>query len=239
MSTHFDDYDVPGSRTRKHAPVLAGGVAGNARLTAMTGVTLLGLLFIEGLTIPAIRVLLVPHIFVGFLIVPPLMLKLGSTGYRFVRYYTGEARYRAAGPPNPLLRLLAPLLILTIIVLIASGVMLVVAGPQPGRWPRQHLQAWLFWTVVAMNAGVIVVLWVRGGNVSDVHSAPGPGRDQFIGHRPAPSTLRGMVLYPPDRLRGARPYLVSRDSDWERVSHQSAGALLDGPVSGHAGTPFS
>ncbi len=145
MSTHFDDYDVSGSRTRQHAPVLAGGVAGNARLTAMTGVTLLGLLFIEGLTIPAIRALLVPHIFVGFLIVPPLMLKLGSTGYRFVRYYTGEARYRAAGPPNPLLRLLAPLLVLTIIVLIASGIMLVVTGPQEGPWRQIHILSFIAW----------------------------------------------------------------------------------------------
>lgn len=42
---------------------------------------------------------------------------------------------------------------------------------QPRRRPRRHLAAWLFWIVVAMNAGVIVVLWVRGGNVSGVHNA--------------------------------------------------------------------
>jgi hypothetical protein len=143
--THGDDYDSVRALTAKRSAVLAGGVSGNARLTAMTGVTLLGLLFIEGLTIPAIRALLVPHIFIGFLIVPPLMLKLGSTGYRFVRYYTGNAQYRAAGPPNPLLRLLAPLLVLSVVVLIASGIVLLAAGPQDGPWRRIHILSFIGW----------------------------------------------------------------------------------------------
>lgn len=145
MSAGFDEHDATRFRSDKQPTLLAGGVIGNARLTAMTGVTLLGLLFIEGLTILAIRTLLVPHIFIGFLLVPPLMLKLGSTGYRFVRYYTGNRRYRAAGPPNPLLRLLAPLLVLTVVVLIISGIMLLVTGPQDGPWRRIHILSFIAW----------------------------------------------------------------------------------------------
>jgi len=32
------------------------------------------------------------HVVVGFLVIPPVLLKLGSVGYRFARYYMKEAR---------------------------------------------------------------------------------------------------------------------------------------------------
>lgn len=126
----------------------------------------MALLFVEGLTIPAIRLLLVPHIFVGLLIVPPLVLKLGTTGYRFVRYYTGNPQYRAAGPPNPLLRLLAPLLVVSVIVLIVSGIVLLMAGPQDGPWRRIHLLSFIGWFwimavhVLAYSDRTIRLTWV-------------------------------------------------------------------------------
>ena len=37
--------------------------------------------------------------FLGVLLIGPVALKLASTGYRFVRYYTSEPRYRRKGPP--------------------------------------------------------------------------------------------------------------------------------------------
>lgn len=125
--------------------LFGGGVAGNARLTALTGLALLALLFLEGLTIPAVRRLLVPHVFLGLLLIPPLGLKLGSTGYRFLRYYTGNPRYRAAGPPHPLLRVLAPLLILTVVAILGSGIMLLVVGPVDSPWRRIHVVAFFAW----------------------------------------------------------------------------------------------
>ncbi len=130
---------------RNRATLQAEGVMGNARLTAMAGLILLVLLFFEGLTIPAIRLLLVPHIFIGLLLLPPLALKLASTGYRFLRYYTGNAQYRAAGPPKPLLRLLAPFLLASILVLMGSGIALLVAGPGDGPWRRIHVVAFFGW----------------------------------------------------------------------------------------------
>lgn len=123
----------------------AGGGAGNARLTAAAGLVLLVLLFLEGLTLPAIRLLLVPHVFVGVLLIPPLALKLASTGYRFIRYYTGNPHYRAAGPPHLVLRVLAPLLVVSVILLVGSGVLLLIVGPADDAWRRIHTLAFLAW----------------------------------------------------------------------------------------------
>jgi hypothetical protein len=56
----------------------------------------------------------------------PVAQKLASTGYRFARYYTGDAGYRAAGPPQILLRLLAPVLILLTVEVLGTGVLITV-----------------------------------------------------------------------------------------------------------------
>ena len=103
--------------------------AGNERLTATTAVVLLLLLAAEGVTILSIRPLLSPHIVIGLLLIPPVVLKLVSTGYRFLRYYAGDADYVAKGPPNILMRLLAPLLVLTTLTVLGTGVGMLALGP--------------------------------------------------------------------------------------------------------------
>jgi hypothetical protein len=108
----------------------AGGATGNERLTAAAGVVLIVPLAVIGLTIISIRQLLWVHLFVGMLLIGPVVLKLASTGYRFVRYYTGNPSYRRVGPPPTLLRVIAPMVVLTTIVVLASGVALLFAGPQ-------------------------------------------------------------------------------------------------------------
>ena len=70
----------------------------NERLTATNGVVLIVLLLIEGVTILFLRPLLPVHIFVGILLIPPVVLKLATTGYRMLRYYTGHAAYVDRGP---------------------------------------------------------------------------------------------------------------------------------------------
>jgi len=102
---------------------------GNERMTAAAGVILLILLAVEGVTIVFLRQLMSVHLFVGALLIPPMLVKLGSTGYRFARYYTGDAVYRAKGPPHPLLRAIGPLVVLTTLLVLASGITLMVAGP--------------------------------------------------------------------------------------------------------------
>jgi hypothetical protein len=105
------------------------GVAGNRRLTSVTAIALLALLFVEGLTVlVGVRQEIRIHVFVGMLLVPPIALKLASVGYRFVRYYTGSASYRAAGPPRWIMRALGPVVVLTTVTLFASGIVLIVFG---------------------------------------------------------------------------------------------------------------
>src|SRR6266550_4435588 len=88
-----------------------GGVEGNEILTSATAVALTVLLVTEGVTIVHMGGLLSAHMFIGMVLIPPVLLKLASTGYRFVRYYTGSCAYRAKGPPPLALRLLAPALV--------------------------------------------------------------------------------------------------------------------------------
>jgi hypothetical protein len=103
-------------------------VESNARLTASTAVVLLVLLAAEGVTILRIRALITPHVFIGMLLIPPVLLKIGSTTYRFARYYRGAPAYRRKGPPPVLLRLLGPFLVILTVVVLASGVALLLAG---------------------------------------------------------------------------------------------------------------
>lgn len=123
----------------------AGGTAGNERLTAMTGAALLILFAVEGVTILAVHRLLTLHFFIGMLLAGPVALKISSTGYRFIRYYTGARPYVRKGPPAPLLRLLAPVLVLTSCGVIGSGVLLAFAGPGPGPWLVLHKALFVLW----------------------------------------------------------------------------------------------
>src|ERR1700730_3560478 len=91
-------------------PVLAGmgGPAGNARLTAWTGVVLLVLFIAELVTLLDVRGLVSWHVVIGVLLVPPALLKTASTGCGILRYYAGNRPFREAGPPPLLLRVLGP-----------------------------------------------------------------------------------------------------------------------------------
>ena len=82
------------------------GADGNARLTATTGLILLVLLPIEGLTLLSLHSFLSLHMLIGVALIPPVALKMGSTFYRFFRYYTGSAIFREKGPPQLVMRIL-------------------------------------------------------------------------------------------------------------------------------------
>lgn len=121
-------------------------VDANRRLTALTGALLFLLLACLGVTILGIRALLPEHLLIGFMIIPPLALKMASTGYRFMRYYTGDARYREAGPPAPLLRFLAPFVVLSTVVVVATGLELWFFGLRFGSvWIEAHKLSFLAW----------------------------------------------------------------------------------------------
>ena len=103
-------------------------VEGNARLTGSTAAVLLVLLAAEGLTLLHVRALLKPHVVIGMILVPPVLLKITSTGYRFARYYARSPAYRSKGPPPALLRLLGPFVVVLTVVLFSSGVALLFAA---------------------------------------------------------------------------------------------------------------
>ncbi len=111
------------------APARSGGIIGNERLTGSTAAVLLVLLFIEGVTILSLDSLMPLHVLVGIALIPPVLLKLASTGYRLARYYTGDRAYVRRGPPPTLLRLLGPVVVLSTVAVIASGIALLLAGP--------------------------------------------------------------------------------------------------------------
>jgi hypothetical protein len=122
------------------------GVIGNERLTALAGAVLLVLIVVEIVSSVSLHVGIAVHIFVGLLLAGPLVVKIGSTGYRFLRYYTGSPAYVRKGPPRLPLRVLAPLLLVTTLVVIGSGIGLVVTGPlHPGPLLLVHGMSTLLW----------------------------------------------------------------------------------------------
>jgi Frag1/DRAM/Sfk1 family len=139
----------------KRVDIRATGVEGNARLTSSAAVILLILLAAEGLTLPAIHALLRPHVYIGFALIPPVALKLGSTLYRFTRYYMRAPRYRQKGPPPALLRTLGPVVVLSTVLLLASGVALLFFT---GSWQQGmltvHKASFVLW-FAAMTVHVV------------------------------------------------------------------------------------
>jgi len=130
----------------------------NERLTAASGAALLLLLAAEGVTILFIRPLLSTHVFIGMLLIPPVALKLGSTGWRFARYYRGAREYVDRGPPLLPLRLLAPVVVVSTLVVFGTGVALLVRGPGPGLLLGLHKASFVVW-LAATGVHVLAYVW--------------------------------------------------------------------------------
>jgi hypothetical protein len=126
----------------------SGGVDGNERLTAGSAVVLIGLLAAEGMTIVFLRPLFSAHVFIGMLLIPPVALKLGSTGWRFACYYRGDREYVRRGPPLLPLRLLAPLVVASTVAVFGTGVALLALGPAGGGFVLGlHKASFVVWFV--------------------------------------------------------------------------------------------
>jgi hypothetical protein len=129
-----------------------GGVEGNARLTGGVGAALFVILAVEGVTVLQIKQLISVHVFVGMLLVPLVLLKTASTGYRFAHYYTGDPSYRRKGPPHPILRFTGPFLVVSSLVLLGSGIALIALGRNVG-----HQYLWLHQATFFVWGALIVV----------------------------------------------------------------------------------
>jgi hypothetical protein len=150
------------------------GVEGNSRLTSVTGLLLIGLLAVEGLTILSIRGLITWHIFIGIVLIGPVLLKTATTVYRFTRYYTGRPAYVQKGPPHIILRVVGPLVVLTSLIVLGTGLgLLGVHRGQGGLLLLAHKASFILW---AGFMTIHVLGHVREAAVAswqEVHPQPG------------------------------------------------------------------
>jgi uncharacterized membrane protein len=125
-----------------------GGTEGNQILTSTVAAILTVLLIAEGITILQMGGLLSAHMFIGLVLIPPVLLKLASTGYRFARYYTGNRPYREKGPPALPMRLLAPLLVAMTVGVFATGIWLLALGHKSDQVLLLHKVTFIIWGAV-------------------------------------------------------------------------------------------
>ena len=126
--------------------VFVGGSAGNEQLTLAVAALLIVLLAVEGATILRIGSLLTIHAFVGMLLVPVVALKLASTGWRMLRYYQRGEEYVLRGPPHIALRMLvAPVLVLSTLLVFGTGVALLALDQRHGTLVGLHKASFLVW----------------------------------------------------------------------------------------------
>jgi hypothetical protein len=125
-----------------------GSIEVNELLTSSAAALLVILLIAEGITILDMRGLLGPHMFIGLVLIGPVALKLASTGYRFVRYYTGAPAYVAKGPPHLALRALAPVLVAATVMIFATGIWLLALGHRSDLVLTLHKVSFIVWSGV-------------------------------------------------------------------------------------------
>jgi hypothetical protein len=133
---------------------------GNKRLTAAVGVLLLAPVLVEIATVLlGVRTFMSWHVFVGLALIPLVVLKLATTGWRFARYYTRSRAYVAEGPPQMAMRLLAPLFVVATVVLFGSGVAMgLLHGNALQLARRLHGPASVIWLALL---GLHVLVYLR------------------------------------------------------------------------------
>jgi hypothetical protein len=229
-----------GGRSHRVDPVLprTGGPAGNARLTAWTGLLLLVLFLAELVTLLDVHGLIAWHVAIGVLLVPPALLKTATTGWRIVRYYTRGPSYVSAGPPLLALRVLGPLVVATTLGVLGSGLVLVALGEQRAQsgslsllghrldWVTLHQALFVLWAVATglhVLARLVPAVGLAGGRTEEGAGPadPVPGR-----------AVRAAVLVLVLAVAGATTALVlPAASGWQ---HERSG---DGGFDHHHGAP--
>jgi hypothetical protein len=185
--------------------ITGGGTLGNERLTAATGILLVALLAVIGVTIVRLGPLISVHLFVGLVLIPVVGLKLASTGYRFVRYYTADPVYRERGAPPILLRLSAPILVATSVSVLATGVALMFIGPESsGTLRLLHKASFIVWVafmalhVVGHLPDIQKIFLIRRGEHVEYnrHAAGATGRIISIVGALVAGVVLAIVLIP-------------------------------------------
>jgi hypothetical protein len=123
--------------------------SGNARLTAITGAVLLILFSAEVITTLLMGSLFGLHFFLGMVLIGPVCLKIGSTVWRFSRYYLGSQPYVRRGPPPMMQRVLGPALVITSAAVLATGVLLALSGPGL-QLQKLHQYSFYLWLIIVI-----------------------------------------------------------------------------------------
>jgi hypothetical protein len=179
-----------------------GGTVGNEMLTTTTAVVLTVLLIGEGVTVIHMDGLVGAHMFIGLALIPPLLLKLASTGYRFARYYTGARAYRAKGPPPLPLRVLAPALVASTIDIFVSGVLLLGSGHKSDTLLLIHKAGFIAWIGLfgihfLYYIGRVVRSLRRDWTAARRHDVPGSGaRAALVAAATGGGVALGLALLP-------------------------------------------
>jgi hypothetical protein len=225
-------------RERRDDPVLpgTGGPAGNAMLTAWTGLVLLVLSVGELLTLFDVRGYLSWHVAIGALLIPPALMKTATTGWRILRYYVGNAPYRVAGPPPMALRLLGPLVVLSTLGLLGSGVLLVLLGNDGGHasvisflgfgvsWITVHqgfFAVWVGATGLHLLGRIVPAVLLTFGRARQRRLPGGPARTAVVVVAAAVAVLLAVLL-------------VRADDSWahDRHGRSDEGAPVSSASSG-------
>ena len=186
------------------------GVSGNEHLTSLNGALLLILLALLGITVLSVRSLLPQHLFLGILVIPPLGLKLASTGYRFVRYYVGDPTFRRAGPPQILMRLLAPLVVVSTVAVFATGLELWFFGLRFGSlWVEAHKVSFMLWLVFT---GIHVLAYAsKSGRAAAAELSSSGSGSGVTGRSLVIASLVAGVVLALASLTYASPFIFFRD----------------------------
>jgi hypothetical protein len=198
--------DEAAGRSHRTDPVLprTGGPAGNARLTAWTGLLLLVLFLAELVTLLDVRGLVDWHVAIGVLLVPPALLKTATTSWRIGRYYTRGRPYVSAGPPLMALRVLGPLVVLATLALLGTGLVLVALGEQRARagsfsllgfradWVTLHQASFVVWAV--FTGLHVLARMVPAVNLAAGRRKESPGEAGRVPGRAARAAVLALVL---------------------------------------------
>jgi hypothetical protein len=134
------------------------------------------------------------HFYVGIASVPFLLAKYGSTTFRFAGYYLRLPRFKAAGPPAMVPRILSPLLALDFFVLYFSGAYMLfhyyytVTNIPPLMFQPVQLHLW-----AALLAVPLLAVHLGAHFLTMVHGLAQERRELIAQERLSPESARRVM----------------------------------------------
>ena len=108
---------------------LGDGVEANARLTGKDGPGSARIAAAEGYTVVRVGAHLTLHVVIGMILVPPVLLKVGSTSWRFAAVLPRVTGVQTQRPAALLLRLLGPVVVALTLAVLGSGIAFLLGPP--------------------------------------------------------------------------------------------------------------